>query len=388
VSLPFRRRLFFALVGIGTLPVATALVVLAVQLRSAGSPAGPRAAFDEIAATGGALIAALDTAALDSAAQTALRRHAETITRRTRLAHRAETLTRTAAGVLAVITLGVALLVVLASLMLARRWARYVSAPIEELVDWVGHVERRVPLPPPRAGGASEFAALRGAVQQLADALERVRRQELDQERLTAFRETARRVAHEMRGPLTAARLALRQLPAEGAAMQVLSDETARLEGMAREFAEFGRLPEGPEAPVDLGELLAAVIAGTVPADACPVVRNLEPGLVVRGHYEPLRRAVENIVRNAVSFTTPAGIALTAQRVAADVRLTVRDHGPGVPDDMKPRIFEPYVTTRAGGTGLGLALARQTILAHGGRLTVADAPGGGAAFVVELPAAP
>ena len=103
---------------------------------------------------------------------------------------------------------------------------------------------------------------------------------------------------------------------------------------------------------------------------------------------KPLRRAVENIVRNAVSFTTPAGIALTAQRVAAEGRLTVRDHGPGVPDGMKERIFEPYVTTRSGGTGLGLALARQTILAHGGRLTVAGAPGGGAAVGGVLPGAP
>jgi signal transduction histidine kinase len=384
VSLPLRRRLFLALLGIGTLPVATALVVLAVQLRSAGAPAGPRAALDSIAATGGALVAALDTAALASAARAALDRHARTITERTRLAHRAETITRTAAGVLAAVTVAVAVLVVLASIILARRWARHVSAPIEELVDWVGRVERRMPLPPARAAGAGEFAALRGALAQLADALERVRHQELEQERLTAFRETARRVAHEMRGPLTAARLALRQLPADGPAAQVLSDETARLEAMAREFAEFGRLAEGPEAPVDIGELLAAVAAGALPV-TCPVERNLEPGLVVRGHYEPLRRAIENLVRNAVAFTTDAGIAMTARRTPGGVRLVVRDHGPGVPDDMKARIFEPYVTTRTGGTGLGLALARQTVLAHGGRLTVEDAPGGGAAFVVELP---
>lgn len=387
MSLAFRHRLFLALVGIGTLPVAAALVMLGLQVRSASSPAGPRA-LDEIAASGGALLATLDTAALDSAARRALTEHVEVIAHGTRLAHRAETLTRTRAGVLALVTFGVAGLVVIASLVIARRWARYVSAPIEELVDWVGRVERRTPLPPPRAGGAAEFAALRGAVGQLADALERVRRQELERERLTAFRETARRVAHEMRGPLSAARLALRQLPMEGAAAAVLDDETARLERMAREFAEFGRLPEGPEAPVDVGELVAAVLAGTVPAGACPVELTIAPDLVVRGHYEPLRRAVENIVRNAVSFTTPAGIALTAQRTAAEVRLTVRDHGPGVPDDMKERIFEPYVTTRPGGTGLGLALARQTILAHGGRLTVTDASGGGAAFVVVLPVAP
>jgi two-component system nitrogen regulation sensor histidine kinase NtrY len=388
VALPLRRRLLLALVGIGTLPVAVALVVLAVTLRSAASPAGARASLDEIAASGAALIAALDTVPLDSAARAALRSHAETIAERTGQAHRAELVTRTAARVAGIVTLALAALVVFASLVVARRWARSVSAPIEELVDWLGRVERREPLPEPRAGGVPEFAALRDAVRQLADALERVRQQEREQERLTAFRETARQVAHEMRGPLSAARLALRQLSSgDATATGVLEDETARLEAMAREFAEFGRLPEGPEAPIDVGELVASVITAAVPSAECPVERNVEPNLIVRGHYEPLRRAAENLVRNAVAYTGDAGIAITARRVPAGVELIVRDHGQGVPDDMKDRIFEPYVTTRPGGTGLGLALVRQTVLAHGGSVRVDDAPGGGAAFVVTLPEA-
>jgi two-component system, NtrC family, nitrogen regulation sensor histidine kinase NtrY len=385
VTVPLRRRLLLAFVGIGTLPVAVALVVLAVTLRSAASPAGARASLDEIAGSGGTLIAALDTAALSPAAREALRAHSETIARRTRLAHRAEVLTRAAAGALAIVTLAVAALVVVGSLVLARRWARAVSAPIEELVDWLGRVERGEPLPEPRVAGAPEFAALRVAVRQLAEALERVRQQEREQERLTAFRETARQVAHEMRGPLSAARLALRQLSSGDPAAGVLDDETARLETMAREFAEFGRLPEGPEAPVDIGELVTGVITAAVPPATCPVERNVEPNLIVRGHYEPLRRATENLVRNAVAYSGAAGITITARRAPAGIELVVRDHGPGVPDEMKERIFEPYVTTRAGGTGLGLALARQTVLAHGGRVRVHDAPGGGAEFVVTLP---
>jgi len=386
VSLPFRRRLFLALVGLGILPAAGALIVLAVQIRSAGSGAGPGAALDEVAASAGALIASLDTTPLDSAATAALRRHTNTIAEQARLAHRAELVTRSAAAALGVVILVVTGIVVAASIRLARRWARYVSAPVEELVDWVSRVERGEPLPPDHRGGAPEFAALRDAVRRLADALERVRRQEIEQARLTAFRETARSVAHEMRGPLSAARLALRQLPepSAGAALEVLRDETARLERMAAEFAEFGRLPEGPEAPVDVGDLLNGVLAG-VAGDTCPVRRNVEPGLTVRGHYEPLRRAVENVVRNAVAFTDGTGIAVDARRTTRGVEITVRDHGPGVPADMKDRIFEPYVTSRKGGTGLGLALVRQTVVAHGGRVTAADAPGGGALFTITLP---
>jgi signal transduction histidine kinase len=387
VPLPFRHRVFLALVGLGTLPAAAALVVLALQARSAGSPAGPGAALDEIATSAGTLIATIDTTALDSAGRDALRAHATTIAERSRLVHRAETITRTAATVLGAAIFLVAALVFAVSLVLARRWARYVSAPVEELVEWVGRVERGTPLPGAHRGGAPEFSALRDALRQLAAALERVRRQEVEQARLTAFRETARRVAHEMRGPLSATRLALRQLPDAGpsAALEVLRDETTRLERMAQEFSEFGRLPEGPEAPVDIAELVDGVCA-VVPAVECPVTRNVIPDLVVRGRYEPLRRAIENLVRNAVAFTDGRGIVVSAQRTADGVAVTVRDYGPGVPDAMKEQIFEPYVTTRRGGTGLGLALVRQTVLAHGGTVAVGEAEGGGACFTVTLPA--
>jgi len=389
VSLPFRRRLFLALVGLGILPAAGALIVLAVQIRSTGSGRGPGAALDRVAQSGSALIGALDPTTLDSAALAALRAHSATIAEQRGRAHQAETLTRSAAALLGAGILVVAGIVVAASLRFARRWARWVSAPVEELVEWVSRVERGEPLPADHRGGAPEFAALRDAVRQLAEALERVRRQEIEQARLTAFRETARSVAHEMRGPLSATRLALRQLPepSAGAALEVLRDETARLERMAAEFAEFGRLPEGPEALVDVGDLVNSVLAG-VAGDTCPVRRNVEPGLTVRGHYEPLRRAVENVVRNAVAFTDGTGIAIDARRTAHEVEITVRDHGPGIPDEMKDRIFEPYVTTRKGGTGLGLALVRQTVLAHGGRVAVADAQGGGTLFTITLSPTP
>lgn len=385
MPLPFRRRLFLALVGLGILPAAGALLVLAVQIRSTGSGAGPGAALDQVTESGRALIAALDTTTLDSTAAAALAGHAATITEQARLAHRAETVTRTAAAALGIGILLVAAVVVAGSLLLARRWARYVSAPVEELVEWVGRVERSAPLPAEHQGGPPEFAALRDAVRQLAAALDRVRRQAIEQARLAAFRETARSVAHEMRGPLSAARLALRQLSPGGDALEILRDETARLERMASEFSEFGRLPEGPATEVDVGDLVTRVAAG-VAGDGCPVERTAEPGLVVRGHYEPLRRAVENLVRNAVAFADGTGIALAARRTAGGIAISVRDHGPGVPDEMKERIFEPYVTTRKGGTGLGLALVRQTVHAHGGHVVVSDPPGGGAQFTITIPA--
>lgn len=396
MALSFRRRLFLGLVGLGTLPLAAALLVLALQIRTTASPAGMRAALDEIAASGRTTIAALDTASLGDSAREALRSHSQSIARRTSLARQAETLSRTAAGALAVVILLVAVVVVVISLAVARRLSSVTSAPIEELVRWTRRIERREPLPAVESpGGAPELGALRRALRDMAVALDDARRQELERERLQAFRETARRVAHEMRGPLSAARLALRQIPdtvqadpESASPFRVLGEETARLERMAQEFSEFGRLTEGPTASVDIGALVDSVLTATVP-EHYPVDRSLTPDLAVNGHYEALRRALQNLVRNAVEASDERGIAISAAHDPGDpsaVLVTVTDRGPGVPAEQRERIFEPYVTTKAGGTGLGLALVRQTVVAHGGRVEVAAAEGGGAVFRVHLPA--
>ncbi len=125
---------------------------------------------------------------------------------------------------------------------------------------------------------------------------------------------------------------------------------------------------------------------GTVP-ESCPVTRDIATGLEVRAHYEPLRRAVQNLVSNAVEATDERGITVIAEGKpeAHTVVIRIADHGPGVPDDQRDRIFEPYVTTKPGGTGLGLALAKQTVVAHGGTLRIETAEGAGASFVMELP---
>ncbi len=389
MRLSFRHRLFLAMVGLGTLPLAVALVVLALQVRSASSPAGTRATLDEIAESGRQLVSTVDTTRLTPEGREAVRTHTESIARQTTLARRAERLSGYAYGALGLVILVVAVILVAVSLGLARRWSRFVSVPIEELVDWVRRIERREPLPAgQRDGGAPEFEALQTALRDMAEVLERARQQELEQERLRAFRETSRGVAHEMRGPLTALRFALRRLigSSDATTIAVLEEETARLEGMAREFSEFGRLPEGPEAEIDVTELIESVVAATVPNEMI-VAKTIQPGLVITGHYEPLRRAVQNLLRNAVEVTDHHGITVAADRTDGSVRVTVTDHGPGISDDIREHIFEPYFTAKTGGTGLGLALVRQTVTAHGGEVAVRNLDKGGAAFVITLPEA-
>ncbi|MGH7536300.1 MAG: sensor histidine kinase, partial [Gemmatimonadales bacterium] len=212
----------------------------------------------------------------------------------------------------------------------------------------------------------------------------------IEAERLRAFRETARRVAHEMRNPLTPIRLAVSQLsrsssPQQREAIEVLVAESGRLEQLAREFTEFGRLPEGPTAPVDLVELLGELARTALPATMTARL-DLDPATpTLQGHYDPLRRVFSNLLRNAVEACDGHGaldIAVGPEDGA--VRVVIRDHGPGIPPGIRHRIFDPYFTAKEGGTGLGLALVRQTVEMHDGTIEVGETPGGGATFVVRL----
>jgi signal transduction histidine kinase len=103
------------------------------------------------------------------------------------------------------------------------------------------------------------------------------------------------------------------------------------------------------------------------------------------GHHDPLLRALSNIVRNAVEACDGRGEIELAAGVEEDAVLVhVRDYGPGVPPDLTGRLFDPYVTGKSGGTGLGLALAKQTVEMHRGTISVEPTPGGGATFVVRM----
>jgi two-component system nitrogen regulation sensor histidine kinase NtrY len=391
MRLSFNQRILLILICLGAVPTAVAILGWGITIRSATPAAGPRRALEEVGATGRALLRALDTTDLASDEKAALAAHAGTLNTAIGQFQRAETYGRYYyAGLgLAVFLLGAAALY--ASVRLGGHLSRQLSRPIEELIGWTGHIRRMEPLPPdsPRRG-APEFAALRTALREMATAMEHGRAQEIEAERLRAFRETARRVAHEMRNPLTPIRLAVAQLarsptPATREAIEVLTAESGRLEQLAREFTEFGRLPEGPAAPVDLVELLEELMRTSLPPSMTARLA-LDPSTpVLQGHYDPLRRAFSNILRNAVEACGAEGeLEISARPDSGGARVAIRDHGPGIPPELEERIFDPYCTGKEGGTGLGLALARQTVELHRGTIGVERTPGGGATFVVRL----
>jgi signal transduction histidine kinase len=391
MRLSFHRRILLILICLGAVPTAVAILGWGITIRSATPAAGPRQALEEVGATGRALLRTLDSTDLAPDEKAALSAHAATLNTAIGRFQRAETYGRYYyAGLgFAVFALGAAALY--ASVRLGGHLSRQLSRPIEELIGWTGHIRRMEPLPPdsPRHG-APEFAALRTALREMATAMEHGRAQEIEAERLRAFRETARRVAHEMRNPLTPIRLAVAQLarsatPVTQEAIEVLTAESGRLEQLAREFTEFGRLPEGPAAQVDLVELLEELVRTSIPPTMTARL-TLDPSTpAIQGHYDPLRRALSNILRNAVEACGAKGeLEISAGPERGGARVAIRDHGPGIPPELDGRIFDPYCTGKEGGTGLGLALARQTVELHQGTIGVEPTPGGGATFVVRL----
>jgi signal transduction histidine kinase len=224
----------------------------------------------------------------------------------------------------------------------------------------------------------------------MAGELEMGRSLELETERLRAFGEVARRVAHEMKNPLTPIGFAVKSLerqarPDQKEAIEVLAAESDRLQRLAKEFAELGRLPEGPAAEVDLAELLRELVRISLPAPIEAVVQVHPETPRILGYYDPLRRAFSNLLRNAGEAMHGSGrIDVRVAPGAGGVVVVVADHGPGIPAEDLPHVFEPYYTTKVEGTGLGLALVKQTVVAHRGTVEVRETAGGGATFVVRL----
>jgi nitrogen fixation/metabolism regulation signal transduction histidine kinase len=290
----------------------------------------------------------------------------------------------------------VGILVFLAS-RVAGHLSRQLGRPLAELVEWTERIGRGETLPETAARrGAPEFEVLRQRMRQMSHELELGRRTAIQAERAEAFRETARQIAHELKNPLTPIRFAVERLrrdvgPELAEAVEVLAVESRRLEEMAKSFAQFGRLPEGPRAAVDVGELARYTARATVPPNVALTVDVAEGVPMVEGHHDALARALSNVLINAVEACARGGaIDVRVMREGGDgdegrVVVSVRDNGCGMPPERLARIWDPYVTYKQGGTGLGLAIARQTIDAHGGRVEATSAPGAGTEIRFLLP---
>ncbi len=248
-------------------------------------------------------------------------------------------------------------------------------------------------------------------------------------QRMGAWQEMARRLAHEIKNPLTPIQLAVQECHRKyngddprfrallDTTVEIVEEEVATLRRLVGDFSNFARLPHAELKEQSLREFLRECSEQLghleeegpgegvdVTAANVDVTWKLPEGpLDVAIDRQMLRRVVVNLVRNAVqairearehSLTPLPGttdipvlghVVVTAEAEGPGAVITVDDDGPGIPEDAIARVFDPYFTTKADGTGLGLAIVKKIVVEHGGSIDVGASPLGGARFLVHLP---
>jgi two-component system, NtrC family, nitrogen regulation sensor histidine kinase NtrY len=236
---------------------------------------------------------------------------------------------------------------------------------------------------------------VQGRVLVLEDLTELIKAQQL-----AAWNEAARRIAHEIKNPLTPIRLAAERLlkkhrqgdPGLGSAIEegveIIVREVVTLQGMVDEFSRYARMPRPRPAPVDLPKLVGETLH---------LYRNLKPGVDVEGQVDPelstvwidgeqVKRALINLLDNAVEATeAPGQVTVSAHAFDGHLEIQVADTGRGIPPESKEKLFRPYYSTKGRGTGLGLAIVHRIVTDHQGSIRVEDNVPQGTVFTVELP---
>ena len=418
-QLRFRTRLVLILSLFAIVPAFLLTLLWSGTVSTALPFVTGRPAWDSVAASGEKAIAAARQAPLTPSQRRAIDAHERELRTSVEQARRYSFLAGRTVRIIAIAGILALLILTGAASRVAGHLSRQLSRPLDELVRWTELIGHGEPLPPPpeptivsaarngddgttievttsRVRGAPEFETLRRSMREMVSELEHGRRQAVEAERLHAFRESARRVAHEIKNPLTPIRFALARL--RGQAPQALQEdvdviamESERLDRMARSFAEFGRLPEGPPSEVDMGELVRYTARSSVPPGIALNLQIDENLPRVYGHNGALAGALSNVLLNAVDASGNNGhITVRANGVKLGgrdaVRISVADDGKGIASDNLQTIWEPYVTNKPGGTGLGLAIARQAVWAHDGTVNATSTLGKGTEIQFTIPA--
>jgi signal transduction histidine kinase len=298
------------------------------------------------------------------------------------------------------IRLGTFAFLVVAAL-LGQSIARRISDPIRDLTRATrrvaeGDLEARV-----STRSRDELRDLVDSFNRMAGDLHRQRDDLERSNRLAAWAEMARQVAHEVKNPLTPIQLSAEHLrrvfgdPAVnfGATLEACTDtilkQVRSLRRIVTEFSAFARPPVPAREPQDLAEIVSEAVA--------PYRAVLPPGVrlsldlsrdlpAVQADRRLLERAILNLLENALQAVGEKGtIDVRARAVDGRLEVEVEDSGPGLPQEVRHRIFEPFFSTKTGGSGLGLALVKQTAQDHGGGVRLDSPPGGRTRAVLWLP---
>jgi nitrogen fixation/metabolism regulation signal transduction histidine kinase len=298
---------------------------------------------------------------------------------------------------------------VLLAVVLGIVWSHQVARPVVRLAGVSERLARGEWDEPVELESLRELRTLVDALERMRVDLRAYRENLRASERQAAYGQMARRVAHEIKNPLTPIAISvggLRRAHEQGGegfaealerTVRTVTEEVNRIKTLLREFEELGRFPPPRPADFDAAELLrdlAALLAHDV--EAGRIRFELPPGaLPVHADRDQLRRALLNLVQNALEATAaeerpgpPGPVRVRASAEGASLRLEVRDDGPGLSEEQRAQLFVPGFTTKPHGSGLGLTLVERIVAEHGGTLEVRSAPGRGTAIELRIPSAP
>lgn len=275
--------------------------------------------------------------------------------------------------------------------------ANRLSRPLMELTTWARRFSQTETPLAPEVGGTPEIRALAKAFGQLVASLDSSRRQVAHAAKLAVVGEMAAIMAHEVRTPLgilhTTAQLLQRDRNLDSRSQdmtRMILEESRRLERLVSTLLDCAS-PRPPQIrPQDVHELIGRtleLLQGQARKKSVNLRQQLraEPS-TVRCDGELIVQVLLNLVLNAIQMVPHGGtVDLATDRSGNSLQITVSDDGPGIPREIRNRVFDPFFTTRNGGIGLGLTVTHQIILTHGGSIAVDNGPAGGARFTLTLP---
>ena len=295
---------------------------------------------------------------------------------------------------------GIGILVaVLASLWFAAR----ITRPVVSLAEAARRVAAGDLYAKVEVESSDELGELAAAFNRMTEDLLQQKERTVQAERVAAWRELARRLAHELKNPLFPLQVTVENLIRAKEKAPELFEEVFRestttllaevdhLKTIIGRFSEFARMPQPQRKPTQLNEVVHAVLrvfqAQLQEKSQISVRTELDPDLpTIAADQELLHRALSNLVLNAIDALPQGGeITVTTKASGDDVELSVSDTGSGLTQEECARLFTPYYTTKQHGTGLGLAIVQSVVSDHGGKISVESTEEKGTTFRIELP---